>query len=251
MIKRYIAIMFVIACLGIPPMVAQDKSTKDVAGKVEGVPSNLKDYNERAQEAADVIKEAMGIPETGIPQELMSRARGIAVIPHMVKGAFGIGGRYGKGLVSQRLSNGRWSTPAFVEIGGGSFGLQLGVEATDLILVFTNDSGLDSLIKGKLKLGADASVAAGPVGRKAEVGTDVLLKSPIFAYSRSKGLFAGISLDGSVLSIDESANAKVYGKTVDARDVLLRGKIQPNAVVRPFVDALERYAPAAKQTTRK
>jgi lipid-binding SYLF domain-containing protein len=168
----------------------------------------------------------------------------------MVKGAFGIGGRYGKGLVSQRMANGSWSTPSFIEVGGGSFGLQLGVESTDLVLVFTNSSAIDSLLKGKVKLGADAGVAAGPVGRKAEIGTDVLLKSPIFAYSRSKGLFAGISLDGTVVSVDNSANTKVYGKKVDAREGLLTGKIQPNAVVSPFVDALEKYSPAAKQSQK-
>jgi len=284
MIKRLFAIMFVIACLGAGPILAQNsdnnksdnkverktkdaagevkegakdvghevkKDTKDVTGKLDKTPSNVKDYSERAQNAADVLMEAMGIPENGIPDELMEKAKGIAVIPHMVKGAFGLGGRYGKGLVSERMADGHWSAPAFVEIGGGSFGLQLGVESTDLILVFTNNSGLDSLLKGKVKLGADAAVAAGPVGRKAEVGTDVLLKSPIFAYSRSKGLFAGIALDGTVVTIDDSANEKVYGKHVDVREVLLQGKMQTNAVGRPFVDALEKYSPAGKQTTRK
>lgn len=264
MIKRFVGIMFVITCLGVGPALAQwgeieqktkdvghevTKGAKEVVGKADGAPSNLKDYSERAQSAADVVKETMGIPDNGIPEELMARGKGIAVIPHMIKGAFGIGGRYGKGLVSQRMPNGHWSAPAFVEIGGGSFGLQLGVEATDLVLVFTNESGLDSLMKGKLKLGADAGVAAGPVGRKAEIGTDVRLKSEIYAYSRSKGLFAGLSLDGSVLSIDDNANIKVYGKHVDARDILFTGKIKPNAVVRPFVDALEKYSPAAKSQT--
>jgi lipid-binding SYLF domain-containing protein len=238
MITRFIAIMFVVASLAIGPVQAQNN----------GVPSNLKDYAERSQKASNVIQEVMGIPEDGIPEDLMSHATAVAVIPNMVKAAFGIGGSYGKGLVSQRLPNGRWSPPAFIEIGGGSFGLQLGGSATDLILVFTSRDGLDGLLKGKVKLGADAAVAAGPVGRKAEVGTDVLLKSPIVSYSRSKGLFAGISLDGSVVAIDDSANTKVYGKTVDARTIL-DGKVQMNAVVRPFVDALGKNTPAAKQTT--
>ena len=231
MITRFIAITFVVASLAVGPVLAQDK-----------------EQAKRALEAAEVVQEVMAIPEDGIPQELMSHATAIAVIPNMVKAAFGIGGTFGKGLVSQRLANGHWGPPAYIEIGGGSIGLQLGAESTDVILVFTNREGLDGLLKGKLKLGADAGVAAGPVGRKAQVATDVLLKSPIVSYSRSKGLFAGVSLDGSVLAIDDSANEKVYGKNFDTR-ATLDGKVQMNAVVKPFVDTLEKYSPAAKQST--
>ena len=169
----------------------------------------------------------MNIPENSIPEELMARAHGIAVIPHVVKGAFGIGGQWGKGLMSQRREDGSWSAPAYIEIGGGSFGLQIGVQASDIVLVFTDEDGIKGILKGKLKLGADASATAGPVGRKAEVGTDVLLRSAVFAYSRSKGLFAGISLDGSVISMDDNANRKIYGKNVTGEDILL-GKAVPN-----------------------
>jgi len=240
MIKRWIAIMFVLATLGTGLLQAQDKTAND-----------LKNYAERAQNASNVLTEVMGIPENGVPDELMARAKGIAVIPHVVKGAFGIGGRYGKGLVAQRMPNGKWSTPAFVEIGGGSFGLQLGVEATDLVLVFTDDAGLKGLLKGKVTLGADATVAAGPVGRKATVGTDVLLKSAIFSYSRSKGLFAGVSLDGAALTMDDDANHAVYGKTVDGAGILTGSAVKLNAVVKPFADALERHSPAGKLSSTK
>jgi len=243
MMRRFISLMFVLS-LGVGSALAQKAA--DTA-----VPANAKEYAERSQNAADALQEVMGIPENGIPEELMGRAQAIAVIPHVVKGAFGIGGRYGKGLVSRRMPDGHWSSPAFIEIGGGSFGLQLGVEATDLVLVFTNQQGLDSLLKGKVKLGADAGVAVGPLGRKAEIGTDVLLKSAIYSYSRSKGLFAGVSLDGAVVSIDDSANAKVYGSKVDPNDVLMRGKIQSNAVVRPFIDALEKHSPPPVKRTEK
>src|SRR5436190_15757480 len=136
---------------------------------------------ERAEEAAKVLTEIMNIPESDIPEELMARAHGIAVIPHVVKGAFGIGGQWGKGLMSQRNEDGSWSQPAFIEIGGGSFGLQIGLQASDIVLVFTDESGIKGLLKGKLKLGADASATAGPVGRNAEVGTDVLLRSGVLA----------------------------------------------------------------------
>jgi len=207
------------------------------------------DERERAVKAADVLTEIMQISENGIPNELMERAEAVAVFPHVIKGAFGVGGQFGKGLVSERRADGRWSAPSFVKIGGGNFGLQLGVQSTDLVLVFTSRDGFKGLLDGKVKLGADAAVAAGPVGRNAQVATDVLLKSPVFAYSRSKGLFAGIALDGSVVSIDDPANRKVYGKDFTAQDILLDGKARINSDVAPFVRVLEKYSPARKRVT--
>ena len=207
------------------------------------------EYSERVMNATNVLTEIMQIPENGIPDELMERAVAVAVIPHMVKGAFGLGGTYGKGLVSHRGNDGKWSTPSFVEIGGGSVGLQLGVQATDVVLVFTSHDGFKGLLDGKLKLGVDAGVAAGPVGRKAEAGTDVLLKSPVLSYSRSKGLFAGVSLEGAVVNIDDSANRKVYGKKVTGNDVLLGNAVMMNDVVAPFVRALEKHSPSLKRTS--
>jgi len=198
---------------------------------------------ERAMEAVSVLSEIMNIPENSIPEELMARAHGIAVIPHVVKGAFGIGGQWGKGLMSQRHEDGSWSSPSYIEIGGGSFGLQLGVQASDIVLVFTDEDGLKGILKGKLKLGADASATAGPVGRKAEIGTDVLLKSAVFAYSRSKGLFAGISLDGSVIGIDDSANRKIYGKPATGKEILLDGTVSANSTLEPFVAELQKVSP--------
>jgi len=198
---------------------------------------------ERATEAADVLTQIMNIPENAIPDELMARAHGIAVIPHVVKGAFGFGGQWGKGLMSQRREDGSWSPPAYIEIGGGSFGLQIGVQATDVVLVFTAEDGIKGLLKGKVKLGADASATAGPVGRKAEVGTDVLLRSGIFAYSRSRGLFAGVSLDGSVVSIDDSANHRVYGKDVAGEQILLGTDVRSNATVEPFLNVVQKASP--------
>jgi lipid-binding SYLF domain-containing protein len=198
---------------------------------------------DRAAEATNVLSEIMNIPENSIPEELMARAHGIAVIPHVVKGAFGIGGQWGKGLMSQRREDGSWSLPAFIETGGGSFGLQIGVQASDIVLVFTDEDGVKGLLKGKLKLGADASATAGPVGRKAEVGTDVALRSAVFAYSRSKGLFAGVSLDGSVISIDDSANRKVYATNATGEQILLGKSVRSNTTVEPFVAALRKFSP--------
>lgn len=199
------------------------------------------DAADRAEKAADVLHELMGTPDKRVPNELLSRAEAIAVIPHMVKGALGIGGRYGKGLVSQRLDSGRWSTPAFIQIGGGSFGAQIGVSSTDLVLVFTDRKALDMLSGGKdLKLGVDAGVVAGPIGRSAEAGVNAKLDTAIYAYSRSKGLFAGVAIDGAVLDIDNSENKDVYGD-MSAKSILSGSAA--NASVRPFMDALEKMMP--------
>ncbi len=203
----------------------------------------LKDERERAENAAEVLNEIMKTPDQSIPQGLLARSYAMAIIPHVVKGALGVGGRHGKGLIATRLASGKWGTPAFVDLSGGSFGLQIGVSATDLILVFTDPSGVKGLLSGKLKFGVDAAAAAGPVGRTAEASTDVKMKSAIYSYSRSKGLFAGVALDGAVLSIDDSANHGVYGIGVTGTNILIDNKIKANAVVTPFITSLTRNAP--------
>ena len=197
----------------------------------------------RAENAATVVSEIMG-SDQGIPAVLLKKAYAIAVIPHVVKGAFGIGGQYGKGLIAQRNDDGDWGIPLFIEIGGGSFGLQLGVEATDVVMVFANREGIKPLLKGKLKIGADATATAGPVGRKGEAGTDIPLKSAIYSYSRSKGLFAGIALDGAVIQLDDDANKAVYGKKTVGADLSTGGiTAAAVAVVQPFLRSLQKYAP--------
>ena len=229
-------------------LVTSGYSAAPLAQKSEST-AKRSDEADRAEKAASVLGEIMDAPDKSIPEGLLKKAFGVAVIPHVIKGAFGFGGRYGKGLVAQRNADGGWGTPLFIEIGGGSFGLQIGVEATDVVMVFTNSEGLKPLLKGKLKLGADASATAGPVGRKAEVGTDVLLKSAIYSYSRSKGLFAGIALDGAVIQMDDSANKAVYGKKIVAADIAGRTVSgAPLAVVQPFLRALQKYAPGSLST---
>lgn len=145
--------------------------------------------------------------------------------------------------MSRRMANGQWSAPVYIDVRGGSFGLQIGVDSTDLVLVFNDEKGIDALVDGKVELGAEASVAAGPVGRSARVGTDIKLDSAIFSYSRSKGVFAGLSLGGTTVLIDDSDNEKAYGRKVSAQEIL-SGKVQENAIVRPFLDALRKYTPA-------
>jgi lipid-binding SYLF domain-containing protein len=206
-----------------------------------------KEETERAKMAADVLNDIMKAPDQSIPQELLDRAYAIAVIPHVVKGAFGVGGRFGKGLIAARKADGAWGPPAFVDLGGGSVGFQIGVSATDLVLVFTDPAGLKGLLTGKLKFGVDAAAAAGPVGRTAEAATDIKLKSAIYSYSRSKGLFAGVSIDGAVLSIDDSANQEVYGLGVTGTDILVVNKVKTNSVVQPFQAALSKHATHRKK----
>jgi lipid-binding SYLF domain-containing protein/osmotically-inducible protein OsmY len=216
----------------------------------------ISDEAERALSAANVVRAMLGTPETSIPDALLERAHAIAVVPKVVKAALGVGGSFGKGLVSRRTGQG-WAAPAFIDLSGGSFGFQIGVESIDLVLVFTKEEGLKGLLEDKLQLGAEAGVAAGPLGRTAAAGTNLTFDSPIYSYSRSKGLFAGIALKGSVMTIDDSANHKVYGKEVSGKDILLRGEVPVTPVVRPFVEALQTYRaqaisekqPAGKRTT--
>ena len=202
------------------------------------------DQIQRTNNAVDVLTNLIRTPDRGIPRSLLDEAEGIAVIPHVVGAAFGIGGRWGKGLISVREANGRWSPPAFIELTGGSFGFQIGAEATEVVLVFTGRQGVDALLNSKLKLGADASIAAGPVGRSAGASTDWRLKAAVYSYSQSKGLFAGIALDGAVISVDNHANRKVYGRHASANNILVRQTVRPSRVTEPFVAALDRYSPA-------
>ena len=211
------------------------------------VQGDVADESERARKAGSVLSEIMGAPDQGIPEDLLEKAHAIAIIPHVVKGAFIVGGRYGKGLISRRGTDGNWTAPAFITIGGGSVGFQIGGSATDLVLVFTNEDGLKPLLKGKFTLGGDASVAAGPVGRTASGSTDITLSSAIYSYSRSKGLFAGVSLQGASITMDDSANEAVYGRPVTGEDILLRGKVRTNQVVRPFIASLVKYVPKYRQ----
>lgn len=202
---------------------------------------DVQEERERAQKAAEVLDSIMAAPDREIPADLLAKAKGIAVIPNVVKGAFLAGGRFGKGLVAARDENGSWGTPLFIDIGGGSFGLQIGVEATDLILVFTEADGLQEMLKDNLKLGVEAAAVAGPVGRQVEAGTNVTFDSPIYSYSRNKGVFAGVALDGSVLSVDDSSNEEVYGEGVSGTDILVAKKVPVGEVTRPFVEALKKH----------
>jgi lipid-binding SYLF domain-containing protein len=197
--------------------------------------------------ASSVVTEAVEAGDSGIPKTLLENAYGIAVIPNVVKGALGIGGRWGKGLVSQRLANGEWSAPVNISMGGVSYGFQAGVSSTDLVLVFTDPKGVSHILGDGLKLGADVEVTAGPIGRSAEIGTNARLGTAVYSYSRSEGLFVGAALDGAVIEVDQTANSEMYGRDVDA-SALLNGSIKPPIGLKPFIDALEAHVPPAPRS---
>ncbi|MHB8446767.1 MAG: lipid-binding SYLF domain-containing protein [Rudaea sp.] len=195
----------------------------------------------RANNAVRVLKEIMQAPDSRIPEHLLRDAYAVAVIPDVIKAGLIIGGRHGLGLLSVKTPSDVWSNPTFIGMTGGSIGFQAGVQSTDVILIFRTQRGVDSIVHGKFTLGADASVAAGPVGRSADAATDAQLRAEIYSYSRSRGLFAGVALDGSVLSIDNTANQAVYGEGITPRRIFAGGLANvPDAIV-DFRDRLEEY----------
>jgi lipid-binding SYLF domain-containing protein len=195
---------------------------------------------ERLQNGATVIKEIMSAPDSGVPDEIIHSAKCIAVIPNMLKAAFGVGGAYGKGVASCRTESG-WSAPAFFSLRGGSFGFQIGGQSADIVMLIMNDRGMDNLLASKFKLGADASVAAGPVGRHADASTDWKMRAEVLTYSRARGIFAGISLNGAVINEHKEDTRDFYGHMVPFRTILL-GQITPPKDAEIWRDTLTKYA---------
>ena len=204
------------------------------------VASDHEDDVNRTNKAAQVFQEIMNTPDQGIPSDLLRSAKCIAIIPGDVKFAFIFGGSYGRGLATCRTGHG-WSAPMFVAIDGGSVGYQIGGSSTDIVMLFMNDHALQSLLSDKFKLGADASVAAGPVGRNAAAGTDLKLSAEILSYSRAKGVFAGVSLNGAVMQADKSGDKSMYGHDVNRHEILSGQETVP-ASARPLVHEISGYA---------
>ncbi len=202
-----------------------------------------REERERARKAALAFREIMGAPDQGIPQQLLDKAECIAVFPSVKKGGFIIGGQFGKGLISCRRAAGSWGAPAFFTIGGGSFGLQIGGQAVDLVLLIMNEQGVEGLLKDKFEIGASAAASAGPVGRNTHVSTDLLMKAQILSYSRSRGLFAGLELKGAVIAQDKEANEDVYGKAISARDILVEARTRTPSSIQIYPQTLAKYSP--------
>ncbi len=205
--------------------------------------------DERARNALRVLNEIQRIPEQSIPDKLLDEGRAIIVIPDTIKAGLVIGGRRGHGLLSVKTADGTWSNPVFIKLTGGSIGFQVGVQSSDVVLVFRNDRSLDSIVNGKFTLGADAAVAAGPVGRNAAAATDGQFKAEIWSWSRARGLFAGVALDGAVLQIDDKANLAAYGSNTTPRMILeSRAQGAPSQAVVAFRDQLEEATHSARVT---
>jgi SH3 domain-containing YSC84-like protein 1 len=201
------------------------------------------------EKATNVVNEIMGTPDNGIPSDLLNRAVCVGIVPSQIKFALGVGGTYGRGvLVCRKGGNGPWAAPSMFTLGAGSVGFQIGGKATDVVFIVMNPDGAKKLVQDSVKLGAEASVAAGPVGRSAEGATDVQLHAQILSYSRTRGLFAGLSLDGAVVKQDKGDNRILYGREISARDILIKGEVAPPASAAPLDKALMKYSPKGGQS---
>ena len=202
--------------------------------------------SDRLKQSHDVLKEVLGMPDTGIPRDLLDKAECVVVFPSVKKAGFIVGGSYGRGAITCRTGNdftGPWGAPAMFALEGGSVGLQIGGEATDFVLLVMNEKGANSVMSSKVKIGADASAAAGPVGRTASAETDVVMKAEILSYSRSRGAFGGVSLEGSTMRSDDGANKAVYGKDLSAKEIALGKSVSVPQAGKPLVDLLQQVSP--------
>jgi lipid-binding SYLF domain-containing protein len=210
--------------------------------------ADAKKQQERVENSGKVIKEILDVPDN-VPQDLLDKAKCVVVLPSVVKFAIGIGGSYGRGVMTCRTGekfDGPWGAPSIVALEGGSFGLQLGGQATDFVLLLMTPRSADAVLSSKVKLGADASAAAGPKGRDAAAATDVTLRAEILSYSRSRGLFAGISLEGSTLRPDKGANKELYDKDVSPKDIVLKGAVPAPPAAQELLSTLNSKTPKGK-----
>jgi lipid-binding SYLF domain-containing protein len=226
--KLVIAVLMVVFCWPVESVQAKEASKID----------------DRLENAAVVLYEIMKTPENSIPKDLLDKSVCVAVVPGAKKLAFVVGGNYGRGaIVCRRRGDGPWGAPSMIAVHGGSFGFQWGATETDVVAVIMNQSGIRRLLKSKGELGADVSVAAGPVGRTASASTDLMMTAEILTYSRSRGLFAGISLKGAAVTPDNEANARLYGHPVDPSELLLEGKGEVPAPAKSLISELDKYSP--------
>jgi lipid-binding SYLF domain-containing protein len=233
--KNLMSLLLAAALMGLPALFSPGPAHADDTSKDE----------DRLQNSGQVMKEIMDIPDD-IPQSLLDKADCVIVIPSVLKAAFIVGGSYGRGAMTCRSGDnfqGPWGPPTMMALEGGSFGFQLGGQATDFVLLVMNERGASSILSSKVKLGANASAAAGPKGRDAEADTDITLRAEVLTYSRSRGLFAGISLEGSTLRPDTDANERIYKKKVDAKEIALHGAVPIPPSARLMLDTLNAHSP--------
>src|SRR6476469_3421549 len=202
----------------------------------------------RAEAAATVLNEIMAAPDNGIPVEILDSAKCVAVVPSLVKGGFVVGASHGRGMATCKLNNGSWTAPAPITMTGGSIGFQIGLQGVDLVMMIRNDRGMQALLTNRFKVGADASAAAGPVGRHVEGSTDWKLRAEVLTYSRARGLFAGVTINGSTISQDEDATRELYGKFVPFKTILTGATDMPRGGGEPFVAAVRKAVATANNS---
>jgi len=202
----------------------------------------------RAEAAATVLNEIMAAPDNGIPVEILDSAKCVAVVPSLVKGGFVVGASHGRGMATCKLNNGSWTAPAPITMTGGSIGFQIGLQGVDLVMMIMNDRGMQALLTNRFKVGADASAAAGPVGRHVEGSTDWKLRAEVLTYSRARGLFAGVTINGSTISQDEDATRELYGKFVPFKTILTGATDMPRGGGEPFVAAVRKAVATANNS---
>jgi lipid-binding SYLF domain-containing protein len=233
--NKILSLLLATALIGLPALSTPEPARAD----------NKEHDEDRLENSGQVLKEIVNIPDD-IPQGLLDKADCVIVIPSVLKAAFIVGGSYGRGAMTCRSGDdfrGPWGAPTMMALEGGSFGLQLGGEATDFVLLVMNEGGASSILESKVKLGGDASAAAGPVGRDAEAATDVTLRAEVLTYSRARGLFAGLSLEGSTLRPDNDANERIYGTKASAKDIALRGAVPIPPSARTMIETLNQHSP--------
>jgi len=243
MMRNFLVLSLLFCFLTSTISAAQD--TKTDASAPASAPAPNTKASGRIEAAGTVLDEIQGAPDKGIPQEVLGSAECVAAVPSLLNGGFVFGGRYGRGVASCRTEKG-WSAPAFFTIGGGSFGLQIGGQATDLVMLIMNKGGMDHLLSSQFKLGADASAAAGPVGRHAAADTDWKMRAQVLTYSRSRGLFAGLELSGAVIKQDKDSTREFYGRMVPFK-TSLKGEIEAPKAAYPFLSTLAKWAQQASK----
>jgi lipid-binding SYLF domain-containing protein len=232
---KKLLLLWLVAGLAAVSFAADEKTSDKKEGKAQ----------DRVQAAADVLNEIQAAPDQGIPEEVLGSAECVAVVPSMLKGGFVVGAQYGRGVSSCRTPKG-WSAPAFFTVTGGSFGLQIGGQAVDLVMLIMNENGMRNLLSSNFKLGANASVAAGPVGRHAAADTDWKMRAQILSYSRARGIFAGLELNGAVIKQDKDSTREFYGHMVTPR-AALKGDVEAPKEAYPFLETLAKWAQAASK----
>ena len=236
---KKILLLLALAALAATLGCSQRRNSASTGGSAtQGVAEPKAEAVDRLNDSANVLTQLVSAPDNGIPDTVLGRAKCVAIVPSMIKGGFVVGGRHGRGVATCRTGNG-WSAPAFFTLSGGSWGAQIGVESADVVMMFMNDKGMQDLMSSKVKLGGEASVAAGPVGRQAEAGTDVALKAEILTYSRTKGLFAGLELNGAAIQQDVDSTNAFYGRSVSFHDVL-SGSVPVPSMADNFVATVRR-----------